>query len=190
MITSQELSRSLNGTIQLAKGDPAGIEQFNATLEGFWNSVTAAVIILPGFAFMTWLGYLVAPAEASDLRIIVVEAIGYVLYWAAFQLALFYYCGAIGKRDRFFHTAVALNWIDVPITAVQVGLHLLVLAGLPGSFGSLLNLILIILIIAYVTFVAKAALRSSLPAALGPIIIGIVLSEVIRYAMSLMTGQS
>jgi hypothetical protein len=189
MIPTDELSRSLHGTVRLAKADPAGIEQFNATLQGFWHSLTAAAIVLPGYAFMTWLGYLVVPAEASSERIIVVEGIGYVVLWTGFQLALFYYCDALGKADRFFHTAVSLNWIEVPIMAAQVGLALLILAGLPGGFGGLLHLILTILIIAYATFVAKAALRSTIPVATGPLIIGFVLIEIVDFATSRMTGQ-
>ncbi|MGF1626293.1 MAG: hypothetical protein ACFCVH_15535 [Alphaproteobacteria bacterium] len=189
MISNEELSRSLHGTIRLAKGDPSGIQAFNATLEGFWNSVTAAAIVLPGFAFMTWLGYLVVPAEASSERIIVVEGIGFVVQWTAFQLALFYYCQAVGKADRFFHAAVSLNWIDVPIIAAHVGLALLVLAGLPGSIGGLLNLILMILVVAYATFVAKAALRCTIPVAIGPVAIGFVLAGIVDFATARMTGQ-
>ena len=190
MISAEELSRSLQGTVRLAKGDPGGIDHFNATLQGFWNSLAAAAIALPGFAFISWLGYLVIPAEASSGRILVVETIGYVIRWAGFQLALFYYCQAIGKGDRFFHAAVSLNWIEVPITAAQVGLALLILAGLGGALGGLLNLILIILVIAYATFVAKAALRGSLPQALGPVLIALVISEVVGFAAGRMTGQA
>lgn len=189
MISSEELSRSLQGTVRLAKADPGGIEQFNATLQGFWNSLAAAAIVLPGYAFIAWLGYLVIPAEASTERILVVEAIAYAIRWAGFQLGLFYYCQAIGKGDRFFHAAVSLNWIEVPITAAQVGLALLILAGLGGGLGGLLNLILIVLVIAYATFVTKAALRGTVMQALGPILIALVISEVVGFVTGRMTGQ-
>jgi hypothetical protein len=190
MIPSEELSRSLHGTVRLAKADPGGIEDFNATLQGFWNSLAAAAIVLPGFAFMTWLGYAgIEPMlPASSERIIVVEGIGFVIRWVGFQLALFYYCGAIGKSDRFFHTAVSLNWIEVPIIAAQVGLVLLMLAGLGGGLGGLLNLILYILVIAYSTFVAKAALRGTVPQALGPVLISLALSQVVSFVVSRMVA--
>jgi hypothetical protein len=189
MIPSDELNRSLHGAIRLARADPTGIEHFNATLQGFWNSLTAAAIVLPGHAFITWLGYMVEPAEASSERIIIVEAISYAIRWTAFQLALFYYCQAIGKSDRFFHTAVSLNWIAVPITAAQVGLALLMLSGLLGALGGLLPLILTILVIAYATFVAKAALRGTILQAIGPVLIALVIGQIVGVATSRMTGQ-
>jgi hypothetical protein len=123
---------------------------------------------------------------ASSERIIIVEGIGYVIQWTGYQLALFYYCGAIGKGDRFFHTAVSLNWIQVPITAARVGLWLLVLAGLGGGLGGFLGLILYILVIAYSTFAAKAALRGTIPQALGPVLIWLALSEIVGFAVSRM----
>ncbi|MEZ5666173.1 MAG: hypothetical protein R3F55_01820 [Alphaproteobacteria bacterium] len=190
MITSQELSRSLYGTIRLAKGDPSGLQYFNATLEGFWNSVAAAVIVLPGYAFMTWLGYFIVPAEASDSRIVLVEAIAYVTHWAAFQLALFYYCRVVGKENRFFHAAVALNWIDVPAYAVMVGLQLLLLAvGGGGGLGDLVSFMLWILLIAYSCYVAKVALQSSLLVAIGPFGIAFLLNQLLSAVTAHMVMQ-
>lgn len=186
MITSQELSRSLNGAMQLARGDRAGIAQFNATLEGFWNSVTAAVIVLPGHAFIIWLSYRAVPGDASDGRILLAEGIAYVIQWTALQLALFYYCQLIGRGDRFFAAAVSLNWADVPLMVVGVGITILILAGLPVGFGMFL---LVALPLAYLLFVAKTALQSSIMAATGPVAIAFALGYLVRTVTSAITGQ-
>jgi len=186
MITSDEVRRSLRGAIQLARGDPDGLKQFNATLEGFWNSLTAAVIVLPGHAFIIWLSYQAVPAEASTGRILLAEAIAYVIQWTALQLALFYYCHWIGRGERFFVTAVSINWADVPLMVATLGITVLILGGLPGSFGAFL---LVMLPIAYLFYVAKVALQASFLAAIGPVGIAFVIGHLVRLATTGITGQ-
>lgn len=186
MISSPELNRALYGVIRLARGDANGISYFNASVQGFWNSVAAAVIVLPGFIFITWvISYQDIGAEVSAFRIIVVEAISYVVGWTAAQLALYYYCQATGNSEQFLRLAVALNWADVPIIAARVVLILLLLAGLPlDSLGFILN----IAIIAYVIFITRAALKSTLLVAVGPVVILLILGVMLNAVAKSMAG--
>ena len=114
------------------------------------------------------------------------EAIAYVVHWTAFQLALFYYCQWIGKPDRFFSAAVALNWGDVPVMVAQVGIALLIFGGFPMGFGAFL---LVALPLAYWLFVAHCALRGSIWHAVGPVAIAFGLGHLVRAAATGITGQ-
>jgi len=47
MIDAKDTAGALYGLWRLARGDASGLDFFNATLEGFWRSFAAAVIIAP-----------------------------------------------------------------------------------------------------------------------------------------------
>ena len=49
MITAREVTAALYGSWRLARLDPGGMAYFNRTVEGFWNSFFAAVIVAPGY---------------------------------------------------------------------------------------------------------------------------------------------
>ena len=158
MIGTREVSMSIAGAFRLARGDAGGMTYFNRTIDGFWNSFFAAVIVAPGYVALTLIG---ADQTAVDhpTRVVVVDFIAYVIGWIAFPLAMVSVAEFLDREKRYIDYIVALNWAAVP----QVLLFLMaaVVAEGLGSAPALVHLVGILVTAAvalYYWFIARIAL--------------------------------
>jgi hypothetical protein len=113
MVSSREAVASLFGAWRLARLDPRGMSCFNATEEGFWHSFVAAVICAPAYAVVVALDYAHTPLMVSDARLVSVYAIGYVINWTAFPLAMSWATRLLDREQFYVRYVVALNWTKV-----------------------------------------------------------------------------
>ena len=178
MISAQEIVSGLRGAIRLALRDPAGHAFFNATVEGFWRSFTAALLMLPAYLLLLAVRPEAAGAEMGP-RFLVVQLIAYVIGWFAFPNAMFHLAAMLGRADRFIGYIVAVNWCN----AVQMGLiatiALLDLLGLPDQMAAFLRLVLFLWALSYSWFVARTGLGVGGFTAAGIVALDIFLSLVI-----------
>ena len=117
-----EIIRALHGTQLLIRRHPDAHLMFDCTVGGFWRSLFAAVLILPGHAYMTWhavqtqtYGY---HALATDLLI-------YAIVWLAYPAAMALWMNALDRDDRLLDYLVPYNWIAVPIAYLIVAATML-----------------------------------------------------------------
>ena len=81
-----EVLHSLYGAWRLAMLDVSGMRHFNLSVEGFWRSFFAAVIVAPGYALLVVQRTLDRPEGYALGSTVVVESIAYVVAWAAFPI--------------------------------------------------------------------------------------------------------
>lgn len=160
MITARELSYALFGAYRLARLDRSGMAYFDATVDGFWRSFYAGVIVAPAYAIVVMLQFGGQPIAAGEFRIFVVKAIAYVISWTAFPLLMFYIARLLDRNTQYIGFIVANNWANV----LQIGLLLpataITVAGmLPGPVGDSLPLIASLVILVYQWFIARTALE-------------------------------
>ncbi len=160
MSRARETAYALFGAYRLAHLDPSGLQHFNATVQGFWRSFLAALIVAPGYAILIGLELGGAPDAASlDWgHIALVQAIAYVISWTAFPVAMHYLTSLIGRHEEYVGYIVAYNWAAV----IQMGVMLpaaAVQAMIPGSAGGLIMLPVVIATAFYQWFIARTALR-------------------------------
>ena len=177
----QEVLRSLYGAYRLAFLDPSGMTHFNLTVDGFWRSFFAAVLVAPGFAVLVAEKLLARP-EPLDLGwAAVVQALAYVLSWAAFPLVALALTQLLGLSRNYVPLIVALNWaavlqIVVFLAAVVLGLLL------PDVLEGLIMLIVTGGILFYQWFVTRTALQTTGGIALMIILIDLVLNTAINLS--------
>jgi hypothetical protein len=182
MIASrQEISTALHGAWRLARLDRGGIAFFDRSETGFRRSFTAALLVYP--AFLILLSIRVADpdwAASGVVRILLIESIGYVIYWSAFPLITLPVTRFLGRESQWLDLIIAFNWSQV----LQVGLYLLALI-VAGSGVFAAPLAEGIAVAAYVAtllyewFIARVVLDTGIAGATMIVLVEQVLGELI-----------
>ncbi len=175
-----EIAYALYGAWRLARLDPGGMSYFDRSVEGFWKSFFAALLVAPGHILLLVIELSDVELAAALPRIVVVLAIIYVMSWTAFPLAMHYLTQTMNRAAEYTGVIIANNWAQViqillltPVTAVaRSGL-------LPGGLGGLLWFAAFCAILYYSWFIARTALRISGPAAVGIVAFSFVLDYTI-----------
>ncbi len=111
MSLARETIRSLHGVWRILLRDPAAMSYFNTSLEGYWRSFFAAVLILPFYVYLVQVDAAVSgKAVADPFRRWLIEASAYALQWTLWPLIAFHATKRIGCGDRYVHYIVAYNW--------------------------------------------------------------------------------
>ena len=172
----QDVLSALYGAYRLAWFDVSGMTFFNLTVEGFWRSFFAAVLVAPAYAVLVGLR---APVPEVNIALVVLtEGIGYVLAWCAFPVVALALTRLLGLDRNYVALIVAHNWSAVLQMAAFVAVILL--GGiLPAAFGTLLVAVTTIGILVYQWFVIRTALQTSGGVALMLLLVDLVITSII-----------
>ena len=174
-----EVLRSLYGAWRLARADVSGMRHFNLSVEGFWRSFFAAIIVAPGYALLVAHRTL-DRQEGYDLgSTAVIESIAYLAAWAAFPLVALVLTQLLGLGRHYVELIVAVNWAAV----LQIAAFLAAVAlslFLPEGLGALLLAIVTGALMLYQWFVMRSALQTTGGVALSLVLVDLLLSTVIN----------
>jgi hypothetical protein len=171
-----EVLSALYGAYRLAWFDVSGMTFFNLTVEGFWRSFFAAVLVAPAYAVLVGLRI---PAEGVNIALVfLTEGIGYVLAWCAFPFVALILTRLLGLDRNYVALIVAHNWSAVLQMAAFVAVILL--GGiLAAAFGTLLVALTTLAILVYQWFVIRTALQTSGGIALMLLLVDLVITSII-----------
>lgn len=178
MPNRQEIVSSLYGAYRLAWFDENGISYFNISVEGFWRSFFAAVILAPFYMMSIGQDFMTVDGGFS-LWAALVHLITYVVSWVLFPLVAFFATDLLGLGHRFTALVVAVNWSSVLIFGVltiAIGLAALVQQSLADFALVLLTAALIV----YHWFVIKTALETTAPLAIAFVLFNFLLGAMLH----------
>lgn len=179
MPSGREIIYGLYGALRLLMLDRKAMAYFDLSVEGFWKSFFAAVLIAPGFVIMMWLREPAGEIPAEPLSAIAVFAIAYVVSWTAYPLIVHQICEVIDRHKAFIGYIVAFNWSKV----IQMLLYLPVMAITESEIASQLTALLgagvFIAILAYHWFIASTTLAISSFGAIGFVLLDLALGILI-----------
>ena len=179
MPTSREIAYALYGAWRLLRFDRGGLAWFEDSVEAFWRSFFAAVIVAPGHVILVGLHLSEMGIEAGLARVVVVQGLAYVTVWTAFPLALYYVCRSIGREAQFIRAVVAFNWASVLQVAIMVPMDLLARSGLlPPAATGLAALAVTLFLFSYGWFIARVALEVRPMVAVGIVLLGVVVETI------------
>ena len=120
--------------------------------------------------------------ESGLLRVLAVEVIGYVAFWTAFPLAMYYLTQALDLSDRYRLHIVAYNWSQVIQIAVLIPVNILVIAaGLANTaHAELIILGVYFAVIAYESYIAHVTLKLPRMGAIGIAMLSFVIAYMIE----------
>lgn len=177
MISTREIVMSLYGAYRLARADQGGMAYFEKTLDGFWRSFFAAVMVAPLFALLLIIRFNQGQIEVSFLRYSIVEGISYVIAWVAFPLIVYHIAEGVDRRKQFVGYIVAYNWTSVLQNTAYLPFAIVAELGLIGG-GSMafFGAALLALVLLYTWFVTKTALMVSTLFAVGLVALDFMVS--------------
>jgi hypothetical protein len=172
----EEVLSALYGAYRLAWFNVSGMTYFNLTVDGFWRSFFAAVLVAPAYAVLV--GLRVSAAEVNIAFVFLTEALGYVLAWCAFPAVALVLTRLLGLDRNYVALIVAHNWSAVLQMAAFVAV---VLVGgiLPAALGTLLVALTTLAILVYQWFVIRTALQTSGGIALMLLLVDLVITSLI-----------
>ena len=183
-----EIRRSLNGAWLLARRDRSGMEWLDLSIEGFFRSFFAAVLVAPLYAWLVVERYQSQGVLTPDIGAVVIgESLSYVLGWIAFPVAAAPITHFLGLGGRYVPLVVASNWAAV----LQVVLFVLVMlvSGLfPDGLQGPLMLVATLVALVYEWFVIRTALETTIGIAIGLVVIDILLSSIMSIGTTALIG--
>lgn len=180
MVTAAEFARAVYGAWRLALLDRKGLDCFDSTIEAYWKSFNAAVIVAPAYALLLVLRLTEIDTTAGFLPLAIVETLAYIIGWVAFPLIMIYVCDRIGRFDRYLRYIVAHNWSNVIQVALFLIVTILAKGFLGGGMAVFLGLSATVAILFYQWFIARAALEISGGAAAAIVGLDLIISILIN----------
>ena len=187
MPPGQEIVSSIYGAWRVALMDSNAFSHFNQTIEGFWRSFFAMVLVVPIFAFHTAIGYSSRPIEEIQVHdmadVVAIQVLAMLLAWIAFPVAMIWVSRLLRVEHRYVPYIIALNWATVIAIAIMLITTLLhsvevIPRGLAGSF--------LVFAIGYVFFyqflVARGGLQTGTGTAIGVVAFDFALGQLINTA--------
>ncbi len=185
MITLDETVRSLYGAWRLARFDSEGLKYFDSTIDGFWRSFFAAVLVAPFYLILLVLRYQSDFGHVPALQFFSIEGLAYVIAWLAFPVVMITIATSIDRRRYFVRYIVAYNWASVLQNALYLPIVILAVAGVLGRGASeVLSLAVLTWVLAYSWFITRRALDITGPAAAGIVALDFLLSILIHNIIS------
>jgi hypothetical protein len=178
MPAREEVLSALYGAYRLAWFDASGMTYFNLTVEGFWRSFFAAVLVAPAYAILVGMRSSADAEGFNPALVFLTESIGYVLAWCAFPIVALVLTRMLGLDRNYVALIVAHNWSAVLQTAAFVAVVLLGVV-LPQGVGALLVTLTTGAILVYQWFVIRTALQSSGGIALMLLLVDLVVTSII-----------
>ena len=185
MVNGAEFMRAVYGAWRLALLDRKGLNCFDSTVEAYWKSFNAAVIVAPAYALLLIIRLYEVDARAGLPAIIAVETLAYIIGWVAFPLIMIYVCDRIGRFDRYLRYIAAHNWSNVIQVALFLAVTVISKVFLGGAYAVLLGFAATAAILFYQWFIARTAL--DIPGLGAAAIVGLDL--VISILINLVTNR-
>ena len=182
------IAGNLAGAWQLMLGRPEGLNRLDTSIEGFWRSFAAIVLLAP-FAYLSLLSQMAleaaaateaAPATGGSLGL---NAIALLVDWFTFPLIFALLARPFGLASRYVPFIVARNWASVIIAALLAVVHTLHLVGvLPAAAMPYVLLGAIAVALRFSYLVARITLAASVAMAIPIVVLDLLVSLTIWSA--------
>lgn len=188
MPLSAEVVRSLFAAWRIARFDANAMSYFNLSLEGFWRSFTAALIVLPFLLVITGLQFdalndqedavQLSPTlehGTSLLGFSLLEVLSFVCRWAAWPILMIPIARFFKLEANYVPYIIAVNWGNVLQSALMLVVQVLLFTQiLPKPVINLLFVMAFITVLYYAYLIARAGLQCDAMTAIGLVVLNLL----------------
>jgi len=159
------LPSSLSGAWDVMNGRADGLRKLDLTIDGFWRSFGAIVLILPVAVIAMVSERAILPAIGGEVAAltggyVLAWLIAVTIDWLAFPVILALLAQPMGIATRFVPFIVARNWAAVLVNAIIAAPHLLhALGALPTGAMPFVQMILFGIVIWFAYIVVRTAMQ-------------------------------
>jgi hypothetical protein len=164
-------------SLMLGRAD--GMSRLDVSLEGFWRSFAAVVLVVP-FALLALLSQRRLLGPEAGPPAIGSEMLALLVDWVAFPIVFAAIARPLGLGRRYVPYIVARNWAAVVITALVSVIHALHVVGiLPSQFLGVVLIAAIGISLRFSYMVARIVLDAPMGVALPLVLLDFLMSLVI-----------
>ena len=178
-----EITQSLNGAWRIARMDQNALNYFNMSIEGFWRSFLAVLIVLPLYVVFLVLNLgqlsgmeLPTGSATSKELYVAIKLAAHILGWLAFPVVMIPISRLMDLSQSYVPYIIVWNWSNVLVMAVILPAVLL----FPPSAQSGLSAKLILMaaqitVLFYGYLVARVGLQCKILTAIGVVMLDLLL---------------
>ena len=180
MPSTRDIVYGLYGAWRLARVDRGAMSYFDDSIEGFWKSFFAAVLVAPGYIILIALEPEALETDSGALRLILIHFLTYTMSWTVYPVVVHPICQVMDRDAAYVRFIVAFNWAKVIQMAAYVPVVVIVWLGiLPDGLASLLNGVIYVALLAYQWFVTRTALDIQPWPATGLVVVDFIISVIL-----------
>tara|TARA_B100000676_G_C17797345_1_gene690303 strand:+ start:37 stop:603 length:567 start_codon:yes stop_codon:yes gene_type:complete len=164
---ASDITKALFGIWLILKNRPGADNFFDLSVDGFWRSFVAAILVLPANVIVTAVGILAAGEVSYGLIDGFRDLLLYVINWLFYPLVVIIACRYLNAPDKALKYIIPYNWASIP-TGYFFAFATLIGKSLEGSsFGA--GVLFIAYVVAIFLFfeIARRQLEISRLAAVG-----------------------
>jgi hypothetical protein len=196
MLEWNEIVRSLTGAYEVFLDRPNASQHFDLSINGFWRSFRAIVLVAPLYALSAIAERAVAlgdPSVAADFNdglFILDKAAALIIDWVALPVVLALLASRIGIARTYPAFIIVRNWAAVLsiLPFALIGLLFTV-----GTFGpdtaDIMTLAGLIIVLRYNYLIARRVMEAPVGLAVAVVVGDFILSMAIASAVDLVFGQ-
>jgi len=154
-----EAVRALKACWRLVCMDEDGLDDFDLSANGFWNSFAALIFVAPLYLYSSSAGARLASPPQPERPWFGAFAL-LALLWVLWPWVMITVSGLLDRQRHYVRYIVAYNWSSVYVIAALVPVFILQQTGIIGiGIGAVLSLCVIIWSLYYRWYVARIALE-------------------------------
>ena len=196
MLGREETARSLTAAWWLFLNRPDAMRLFDVSLEGFWRSFAAILLVAPAYALtaiaenQAMLTDALPDNGGSGAAYFLDKALTLGLDWISLPIVLALLARPLGITRTYSGFVVARNWASVISILPFAAVALLYLLGIiDADLWSFLSLAFIIVIFRYTFVIARRALGASLGLAAGLVALDFAVSLALSQGIDALFGM-
>ncbi|HYM33254.1 MAG TPA: hypothetical protein VEU47_18285 [Candidatus Cybelea sp.] len=187
-----EIVRSVYGAWRLAHLDASGMIHFNQTIEGFYRSFAAAVLVAPLYfiqVLVQWdsdAAHAVANGQTPDSmgQSLTLEFATYAIGWLMYPALVALISRPLALNQRYVPYIIAYNWSQAIIIVFWLPLTAAIQTSPVEGIAPMLWLAGFLATNGYMWFVARAALQTSSITALALVFIDVLSGVALHTALA------
>lgn len=183
----KEILHSLQGAARLARLDPAGLEHFDFSADGFWRSFLAPALGAPIYFLLLTFGNAIAPEGGAVNP--AVELLGYFVTWFGFLAIMIPLTRSAGLGGRYSAFVVTYNWCQLFVLLIMLPIMALAATGfLPTIVAGPLIVGITFAALAFLWFIARTALGATAFFAIEVVLLDFVLNQLVFAGLRYLLG--
>lgn len=178
-----EIVQSLTGAWRLFLDRPDAMRYFNISIDGFWRSFAAILLIVPAYALFAVaerieiLSEPVVDPGFGEGAFVANKILTLVFDWITLPVLLAAFAKPLGIARNYAAYMVARNWCAVLATAPFGIVALLSLVGVLGAGpANVVSLVFLVVVIRYNYMIARRALGADIGLAVGLVVADFAIS--------------
>jgi hypothetical protein len=192
------VNRSVDAAFGLVMRDKRAWDKFDLTVEGFYRSFAAFLIVLPMNIIADLISVQVTASESQAKEAVeqaygvsdaVFSTVALAVQWTIFPVVMIFVLRFLGLANRYAPLIIAHNWGTIVVYLFNMPAFLLFAAGFISADDAIgLNLITLIFTLYYRYYTAETALDAGWSIAASTALLGFVLQIYFALGLSFAAG--